>query len=142
MSDLPPVDRPVVMSSGGGGRRGPVHKPSAATVTEVFLTGGAVWLLLASLISGTAYIFSAFWFCLPIPLFLFFVAIFALVDGTRMLLGRHRGRPRIYGLLYLLAFLTCWDVLTILCGAAVLVLSDMPSAREWYGYDRNRSSVG
>ena len=137
MSDQPPVDRPIVTHFGGesdGGR--PAQKPNTATIIEIVLTAGAVWLLLSSLLSGTAYIFTTLWMCLPIPLFLFFVAIFALVDGTRMLLGRMRGKPRIYGLLYVVAVFTCWDVLTVLCGIAILVLSDLQSARDWYGYDR------
>ncbi len=133
MSDYPPTDRPVVTSSGDAGdRRGPARKPRVATMTEIFLLVGALWSFTWGLAAGTAFLLSFVWCCLPAPLFMFIVAIFALVDSIRMLTGRRGGRPRVYGLLFLLGLLTC-DVLTSLCGVMILILCDMPSAKAWYG---------
>jgi hypothetical protein len=133
MSDFPPSDRPVVMSSGDvGNRRGPASKPTAATLAEIFVLVGALWALAWGLTLGTAFLFSFAWCCLPVPLFMFIVSIFALVDSIRMLTGRRGGKPRIFGLLFLIGLLSC-DVLTVLCGVVILILCDMPSAKAWYG---------
>jgi hypothetical protein len=133
MSEFPPSDRPVVTSSGAAGnRRGPASKPTAATLAEIFVLAGALWSFTWGLAAGAALFVSLIWCCLPLPLFMFIVAIFALVDSIRMLTGRRGGKPRIYGLLFLIGLLSC-DVVTVLCGAVILILCDMPSAKAWYG---------